>query len=170
MSTLSYSSRVLALLLLYGAIYAIARRYYDRFAQEEEKGKTFWTIGACWAVSVFIGNYLLFRVHLMSFLPWFNNFLHTFVWIGFVLTTLYLGLRRSQPLWIQMVVFAIASLVVKVAEQALFGLWEHPHFFFVFKGNLAYVLGWSLADGLYPPLTLLGLRLLARRMPAVVQV
>lgn len=170
MSPLVYASRLLALLLLYGALYVIARSYYDRFAQDEEKGKTFWTIGACWAVSVFIANFLLYRAGLMSFLPWFNSFLHTFVWIGFVLTTLYLGVRRSQPMWMQMVLFATFSLIVKVGEQILFGLWEHPHFFYVFKSNAAYVVGWSLADGLYPPITLLGLRLLARRIPALVQV
>ena len=170
MSATDYAARVVALLLLYAALYVVARSYYDRFAQDVEKQKTFWTIAAIWAPATLIANYLLNRAGLMSFMPWFNNFLHTFVWIGFVLTTLYLGVRRSQPLWQQMVLFATFSLVIKVAEQILFGIWEHPHFFYVFHGNAAYVVGWSLADGLYPPLTLFGLRLLARRVPGLVPV
>ena len=40
----------------------------------------------------------------------------------------------------------------------------------LFKGNFAYILGWSLADGLYPILTLYGLRLLAPRVPGLVTV
>jgi hypothetical protein len=170
MTIIASAGRVAAVLLLYAALYSSARSYYDRFAQEQERGTTFWTIGGMWAVSTFIGNYLLFRAGVMSFIPWFYNFLHTFVWIGVVLTTLYLGVRRSQPLWQQMVLFATFSLVIKVAEHILFGTWELTHFLHVFKGNAAYILGWSLADGLYPPLTLFGLRLLAPRIPALVPV
>ena len=35
----------------------------------------------------------------------------------------------------------------------------------VFEGNFAYVLGWSLADGTYPVITLFALRLAATRIP-----
>jgi len=98
----------------------------------------------------------------MSFMPWFNNFLHTFVWIGFVLTTLYLGVRRSQPLWQQMVLFATFSLVIKGRRTNPVRASGSIHTSSTcFHGNAAYVVGWSLADGLYPPLTLFGLRLLA---------
>src|SRR5262249_35665550 len=114
MTIIASAGRVGALLLLYAALYVVARSYYARFAQGQERGTTFWTIGGMWAVGTFIGNYLLFRVGVMSFIPWFYNFLHTFIWIGFVLTTLYLGVRRSQPLWQQMVLFATFSLVIKV--------------------------------------------------------
>ena len=38
------------------------------------------------------------------------------------------------------------------------------------RGNAAYVIGWSLADGLYPLFTLLGLRLAGRRIPRLVPV
>jgi len=79
---------------------------------------------------------------------------------------LYLGVGRTQPMWAQFVMFATLSLVVKVAERILFGTWELDHFFHVFHGNVAYVLGWSLADGLYPPITYYGLKLVGRRAPA----
>ena len=64
--------------------------------------------------------------------------------------------------------FATFSLIVKYAEQLLFGTWEHGHFFHVLRGNFAYVVGWSLADGLYPPLTFYGLRLISRWVPGLI--
>jgi len=160
--------RILAALLLYGTLLVVARSYGWRAPRNE--WYTAQVVGIAWAVATFVLNYLLFRAGVMSFMPWVTNGLHTFVWIGGVLTVLYMGVRRTQPLWVQMVLFAVFSLVVKVAEQILFGTWEHTHFFQVFQGNTAYVLGWSLADGLYPPITLLGLRFLAKFVPGLVPV
>lgn len=157
-------ARIGALLLFYGALLVIIRVIKPSIAPEERRPALL--IGATWAVCVFIANYLLFRAGLMSFLPWVNNFMHTFLWIGGCLTLLYLGVRRTQPMLVQFIVFATFSLIVKVAEQQIFGTWELGHFFHVFRGNTAYVLGWSLADGLYPPLTYYGLALLARWTPA----
>lgn len=157
--------RVLALLLLYAGLFTIVRAIRPGIDRGEVR--TFLVIAVGWSVSVFVANWLLYRAGLMSFLPWVNNFLHSFVWIGLVLAFLYLAVRRTQPMWAQFVIFATFSLIVKVAEQILFGTWEHEHFFHVFQGNLAYVLGWSLADGLYPVITLVGLRLLDRRIPGL---
>jgi len=151
---------VLAVLLFYSALLAVIRIIRPRITPEERK--TFLVIGLAWAVSVFIMNYLLFRAGLMSFLPWVNNFLHTFPWIGFCLAWLYLGVREDQPMVTQMIAFATFSLAVKVVENAVFGTWDHEHFFHVFKGNAAYIIGWSVADGLYPPITFYGLRLVGR--------
>jgi hypothetical protein len=117
---------------------------------------------------VFVANYLLFRAGVMSFLPWLNNFLHTFVWIGVCLSYLYLGVRETQPLPIQIVAFATFSLIVKYAEHMLLGTWELDHFFHMFRGTFAYILGWSLADGLYPLITLYGLRLVSRWVPGLI--
>jgi hypothetical protein len=36
------------------------------------------------------------------------------------------------------------------------------HFFFVVQGNWAHLLGWSLADGLYPLISTAGLELIER--------
>ncbi|HEX8693455.1 MAG TPA: hypothetical protein VF746_13620 [Longimicrobium sp.] len=156
---------VAAALLLYAGLFAAIRVIKPRLEPEERS--TALLVGSAWAVSVFIANYLLFRAGVMSFLPWVNNFLHTFVWIGVCLTFLYLGVWRTQPMWLQFVLFATFSVVVKVFEQVLFGTWEHPNFFGVFQGNAAYVVGWSLADGLYPPITYYGLKLLGKRVPAM---
>jgi hypothetical protein len=94
----------------------------------------------------------------------------TFQWIGVSLTATYLGVREDQPLGAQFALLAGPSLVVKLAEQALFGTWELDHFLHVFEGNAAYVIGWSLGDGLYPFLTLLGLRLAVRRITRLMPV
>jgi hypothetical protein len=158
-------ARVAGVLIFYAALLVIIRTIEPRIAPAERK--TAVTIGALWATSVFVANYLLFRAGVMSFLPWVNNFIHTFLWIGVCLTFLYLGLRDRENLVTQMVVFASFSLVVKYAERLLLGTWDLDHFFHLFHGNFAYVLGWSLADGLYPPLTLLGMRAVARVVPGL---
>ncbi len=154
--------RVLGVLAFYLAIFLVIRRY--KRGIEPVERRTFVAIALVWAVSVFVANYLLHLADFMSFLPWVNNFMHTFIWIGFCLTWLYLGIREDEPLAVQFVVFAFFSIVVKYCEQLLFGTWEHDNFFGI-DGNGAYVLGWSLADGTYPILTLLGLRLAAMRIP-----
>ena len=157
---------VLAVLAFYALLFAVIRIIRPRIAAEERK--TFLVIGLAWAVSVFIANYLLYRAGFMSFMPWVTNFLHTFPWIGFCLAWLYLGVREDQGMVTQMIAFATFSLVVKVVEHVVFGTWEHDHFFHVFKGNSAYIIGWSLADGLYPPITYFGLRLVGRFVPGLI--
>lgn len=152
--------RIIAVLALYVALFIVITTYKQRIDPAERK--TAVVIGASWAVGTFVMNWLLYRASVMSHMPTINNFMHTFVWIGGCLTLLYLGVRRTQPMWKQFVVFATFSLVVKYAEQMLLGTWEHGHFFHIFQGNTAYVLGWSLADGLYPPITLYGLRFVSR--------
>lgn len=155
-------TRVIGALLLYAGLFAVIRTHKKRIGPDERK--TALVVGGLWAVSVFVANWLLHRAGLMSFMPWTTNFLHTFVWIGGCLTFLYLGLRHRESMAVQCVVFATFSLVVKVVEQQLFGIWDHGHFFHLFEGNAAYVVGWSLADGLYPPLTFFGLRALGRHV------
>jgi hypothetical protein len=157
---------LLALLAFYAALFVIIRTFKSGIEQDERR--TFLAIATLWAVSVFIANYLLYRAGLMSFLPWVNNFMHTFLWIGVCLSVLYLGVRQREGMVTQFVIFATFSLIVKYAEHLLFGTWDHGHFFHVFKGNFAYILGWSLADGLYPPLTLYGLRLLGKWIPGLI--
>jgi hypothetical protein len=158
--------RVLALLLFYAALFVVIRTTKKQIEPVERK--TFLVIGLVWAVTVFVANYLLYKVDLVSFLSWVTNFAHSFVWIGFCLSWLYLGVRDTESLVTQCVIFATFSLIVKYAEQLLFGTWDLDHFFHVFHGNTAYVLGWSLADGLYPIITLYGLRLAARWIPGLV--
>jgi hypothetical protein len=160
--------RVLAILLFYAALLTIIR--LTKPTIEPEERRTFVAIGLAWAVPVFVANYGLYKADLMSYLPWVTNFLHTFVWIGICLTFLYLGVRASQPMLTQIVLFTTFSLIVKYAEQIIFGTWDLDNFLHVFHGNGAYIIGWSLADGMYPLLTLYGLRLAARRIPGLIAV
>jgi hypothetical protein len=157
---------VLGAIAVYAALLAVVLCFV-RFVAPDER-RTALAIAAVWACSVFVANDLLYLVGVMSFLPWVTNALHSFVWIGGCLTIVYLGVREEWPLALQFVLFAGLSLVVKLAEQGLFGTWELDHFFWVFDGNAAYVAGWSLADGLYPVLTLLGVRLASRSIPRLV--
>ena len=155
--------RVIAILAFYAALLMVIRLVEPRIEPYERR--TAVAIGLGWAVPVFVANYLLYKAGLMSFLPWVTNFMHTFLWIGICLTFLYLGVREDQPMAVQVLLFATFSIIVKYAEQLAFGTWDLDHFLHVFDGNFAYVLGWSLADGTYPIITLFALRLAATRIP-----
>jgi hypothetical protein len=158
--------RVLAVLGVYALLLVVIWRIRPRVIDRIEV-PTAVAIALVWAVSVFVANYLLYRLGVMSFLPWVNNFLHTFVWIGVCLTILYLAVRETFPMWQQFLLFFAFSLVVKYAEKWLFGTWDHDHFFGI-PGNVAYIVGWSLADGTYPILTRFVLRHVARGVPGLV--
>jgi hypothetical protein len=158
--------RVLGVLAFYAAMFVVIRLSRERIEPFERK--TFLAVGIAWAIPVFIANYLLHLAGAMSFLPWVDNFMHSFLWIGFCLSWLYLGVRETQPMVLQIELFTTFSLVVKYAEQKLFGTWDLDNFFNVLHGNGWYVMGWSLADGTYPVLTLFGLRLAARFIPGLV--
>lgn len=149
--------------LLYGALFVVMQHAYPWVELNFRKSFTvlFWG----WSVGVFIGNYVFFLLGFMSFLPWLNNALHTFVWIGLGLGFLYAGCYW-KPLWMQCVLFAIFSLVVKAVEHDILGTWEMDNFFGL-KGNDMYIVGWSLMDGLYPIISMIGLRAVGWLVPGV---
>jgi len=151
--------RILAALLLYAALFVIIR--INKPALDADERRIYGLLYLGWAAPVFAANYLLSLVDLESPMPWYVNLIHTFVWIGLCLGWLYLSIRR-ESLWVQFVAFATFSLLVKLAEQKLFGAWSSEHFFFIFRGNWAHLLGWSLADGLYPLISMAGLVLIDR--------
>jgi hypothetical protein len=157
---------ILIVLGVYGMLFVVFLTYLRAVPPGE--GKTFLVLGAAWGGTVFVANYLLHLAGLMSFLPWVNNALHTFVWIGLCLSWLYLGIRNDQPLFLQCWAFFAFSLIVKVAEHLAFGTWEHPHFFHVLEGQAAYVIGWSVLDGTYPIISRFGLRLLGKSVDGLV--
>ena len=148
-----------ALVLLVYAMLFLLIRFGTRRVELSFR-RSYWYLAVGWSVTIFVGNYLCYRWGVMSFLPWLDNALHSFVWIGLCLSFLYAGAFRL-PMWEQMALFVVVSLIVKVAERLIIGTWEHPHFFGI-DGNAAYIAGWSLMDGLYPPIALLYLRLVRR--------
>jgi hypothetical protein len=153
----------LLVLAVYGALFILMR--YGNERVELNFRKTFWILFAGWGVGVFVGNYLFYLLGVMSFLPWLNNFIHTFIWIGLCLSFLYAGARRKSR-WEQFALFAIFSFIVKWAEQTILETWELDHFFSI-EGNLTYIIGWSLLDGLYPIISAFGLRLISKFVTGV---
>jgi hypothetical protein len=151
-------------LLFYGALFMLIRQSHTTV--ELNFRRTYLVLYVGWAVLVFIGNYLFVLIGIMSFLPWLNNFIHTFLWIGLCLGFLYSGVYAS-PVLEQCLLFAIYSFLVKWAEHAMLGTWELDHFFFI-SGNMAYIIGWSVLDGLYPIISRAGLGLVSRFVEGVV--
>jgi hypothetical protein len=151
-------------LLVYALLFVVIR--YAGECVELNFRRTYWILFFGWSLGTFIGNYLLFRAGWMSFLPWVDNLLHTFVWIGLCLGFLYAGAYR-RPAWEKFLLFAVFSFIVKVAERFILGTWELDHFFFI-SGNLAYLIGWSVLDGLYPTLSALALKPIGRFVRGVV--
>jgi hypothetical protein len=138
-------------LLVYAGLFVVMRQIYSQF--DPDFRKSFQLLFFVYGIGIFLANYALFKLGVMSFLPWLNNFFHTFIWIGFCLTFLYSGSYR-KPFWQQYVMFAIFSYAVKLAEHQLLGTWEFGNFFGI-PGNTAYIVGWSLVDGLTPLLSII---------------
>src|SRR6185503_1024030 len=88
----------LLVLVVYGALFILMR--YGNETVELNFRKTFWILFAGWGIGVFIGNYIFYLLGFMSFLPWLNNFFHTFIWIGLCLSFLYAGAHK-KALWEQ---------------------------------------------------------------------
>jgi len=154
----------LLVLLFYGGMFVLIR--YGTRRIELNFRKTFRALYIGWGFGVFIGNYLFYLIGIMSFLPWLNNAFHTLIWIGLCLGYLYAGCYR-RPLIEQISLFVIFSFLVKVAERLILGTWEHDNFFGI-DGNWAYIIGWSLMDGLYPLISIALLRPLSRFVDGIV--
>jgi hypothetical protein len=152
------------ILLCYGSLFVLMRQSHTTI--ELNFRKTFIWLYWGWSLGTFFGNYLLYLAGFMSFLPWLNNFLHTFVWIGLCLGFLYAHAHK-RPLLEQFALFVIYSFIVKWAEHTVLGTWEHNHFFGI-PGNLAYIVGWSLMDGLYPVLSTIGLKIVSKFSEGVI--
>ncbi len=150
--------------VLYGGLFVVMR--YAHPVVDLNFRVTFWVLYVGWGVGTFVGNYLFFLWGIMSFLPWLNNGLHTFVWIGFCLGFLYAGCYR-RPVLEQCALFVVFSLIVKAMEHDLLGTWELDHFFMI-PGNRAYIIGWSILDGLYPFISVAGLKFVSRFIRGIV--
>src|SRR5712691_971940 len=153
--------RLLAILLLYAAIFLVA--WYDKRKLDDAERRTFRLLWLFWSVTIFFANYIGYLVGIFSFLPWLNNFLHTFVWIGIVLSYLFVSIYKESVVF-QFLAFAFLSLAVRYSEYKLFDVWNHDHFLFLFRGNDAYILGWSFVDGFYSIATFLLLKLFSRKL------
>lgn len=145
-------------LLTYVGLFVLVWQIQQRLPSEYQR--TFVVLLLTLGTFAFVANYVLFLLGIMSFLPWLNNFIHTFLWIGIVLSFLYLSIYQ-RPLWQQIAAFAVLSFVVKTVEHQVLGTWEMDSFFGI-QWHTAYMLGWSLFDGLIPVAVRYGLRLASR--------
>jgi hypothetical protein len=151
-------------ILVYAALFLIMR--YAHPVVELNFRVTFKVLYVGWGFGVLIGNYLFYLLGIMSFLPWLNNVLHTLVWIGLCLGFLYAGCH-DKPLLEQCSLFFIFSFIVKWSERTILGTWELDHFLYL-HGNMAYLLGWSILDGLYPIISIAGLKAVAKFIDGVI--
>lgn len=101
-----------------------------------------------WAFLMFTGNFLFYKLGVMSFLPWLNNLSHSLLWVGFCLGWLYYT-THDRPMWEQFILFAFTSFIVKMAENMLLGTWNLDSYFGI-NSKYAYIVAMSIVDGLYP--------------------
>jgi len=157
--------RIALILALYAALAVVISISGRKLTREERK--TFLLLAGSASAIAFVSNFLLFKIGAMTFLPWINNFLHSFFWIGLMFPWMYFATRGRSPV-VVFITFATLSLVVKYIEQILFGTWDGPNFLHIIPGNFGYILGWSLVDGGLPFVMSFGLRLLSKFMPGLV--
>jgi hypothetical protein len=88
--------RIALILLFYAALFVVISISGRTLTKDERK--TFLLLcGAGFSIA-FITNFLLFKIGAMTFLPWINNFLHSFFWIGLGFPWLYFATRGRSPL------------------------------------------------------------------------
>lgn len=136
----------LLVLLIYGLM-VIVMRYAHKDVELNFK-KSYSLLFFFWSFAMFKGNYIFYLLGVMSFLPWLNNFIHSFVWVGLCLGFLYAG-SYKHPWYEQFALFSIFSFVVKVFENLILGTWDMENFL-CFSGKYYYIIAMSLVDGFYP--------------------
>lgn len=136
-----------ALVLLMYALMFLLIRYPKPVIELNYRGN-FKFLAIVWIFLMFTGNYLFYRLGVMSFLPWLNNFIHSFIWIGLCLTWLYYCCYH-RPLWEQFIHFAFTSFIIKMAEHQLLSSWSRDSYLGI-DHPLAYLFAMSLVDGFYP--------------------
>ena len=136
----------LLVLLIYLLMFLFIR--YPKPVIELNYRCNFLFLAIVWAVLMFSGNYLFYLLGVMSFLPWLNNFIHCFLWIGICLTWLYYA-SHERPMWELFLHFSFTSFVIKFAENKLLGTWSMDSFMGI-NNPYAYLIAMSLVDGFYP--------------------
>jgi hypothetical protein len=144
---------------IYGLLFLFIR--YPKPTLELNYKANFIFLVALWAFLMFTGNYLFYRLGVMSFLPWLNNLLHSFVWVGICLGWLYYC-THQRPLWEQFIFFAFTSFIVKMAEHMILGTWSMESYLGI-QSPYAYIIAMSIVDGFYPIISRWVLNALGKR-------
>jgi hypothetical protein len=146
-------------LLIYALMYLLIR--YPKPRLELNYRANYYFLVGLWAFLMFTGNYLFYRLGVMSFLPWANNFVHSFLWVGICLGWLYYC-THERPLLEQFLLFAFTSFIVKMAENMLLGTWNLDTYFGI-NSKYAYIIAMSIVDGFYPVISLWILHVLGKK-------
>jgi hypothetical protein len=153
----------LLVLLIYLLIFLLV--WYPKRTIELNSRNSFQLLYIFWFVVIFTGNYLGYRLGVMSFLPWLANFLHSFIWVGFVLTWLYFS-SLELPWYYRCFLSGMYSFIIKYAEHTILGTWTYDPYF-SFTGPYAYIIFMALVDCLYPPVSDLLLKLVSKRFTGI---
>lgn len=146
-------------LCFYGLMYLFIR--YPKPGLELNYKANYKFLFGFWSVLMFTGNYVFFKLGVMSFLPWLNNFIHSFIWVGLCLGWLYYC-THERPLIEQIIVFAFASFIIKMAEHTILGTWNQATYLGI-NNRYVYIIAMSVVDGLYPVLSMWMLNALGRK-------
>lgn len=149
----------LLVVAIYGCLFLFIR--YPKPKLELNFRANYIFLVALWAFLMFTGNYLFYKLGVMSFLPWLNNLLHSCLWVGFCLGWLYYC-TYERPMWEQILFFAFTSFVVKMAENMLLGTWNKESYLGI-DSPYAYIIAMSVVDGFYPIISKWVLNVLGRR-------
>ncbi|MDB5205854.1 MAG: hypothetical protein JWR72_929 [Flavisolibacter sp.] len=149
----------LLVLFIYALMYLLIRSPRPKL-ELNYKANYIFLVGL-WAFLMFTGNYLFYRLGVMSFLPWANNFVHSFLWVGICLGWLYYC-THERPMWEQFIFFAFTSFIVKMAENMLLGTWNLDSYFGI-NSKYAYIIAMSIVDGFYPIISLWILNALGKK-------
>jgi hypothetical protein len=153
----------LLVLFIYGLVFLLI--FYTKNKIELNERTSFLVLYIFWSLAMFIGNYIGFLCGVMAFLPWLDNLMHSFGWVGFGLAWLYFS-SRGLPWYYRFFLSGMFSFLIKFAEHLILGTWTFDPYFF-FTGAYAYIVIMAIVDGFYPLVSDLLLNWLHNKFPAV---
>src|SRR5579872_4872265 len=113
-------------LLIYLLIFLLV--WYPKSTIELNSRSSFLLLYVFWSVFIFTGNYIGYLTGVMAFLPWLDNFVHSFIWVGFVLTWLYFS-TQGLPWYYRCFLSGMFSFLIKYAEHSILGTWSFDPYF-----------------------------------------
>ena len=153
----------LLVLVVYGLIFLLV--WYPKRKIELNSRCSFIVLYIFWSVAMFAGNYFGYLLGFMAFLPWLDNFIHSFGWVGFALAWLYFS-TTGLPWYYRFFLSAMFSFIIKFSENFILGTWTFDPYFF-FTGKYTYIIIMALIDGFYPLVSDLLLKWLNKKFPAI---
>jgi hypothetical protein len=156
-------SDYLLVLFIYLLVFLLV--WYPKRTVELNSRSSFLVLYLFWSVAMFAGNYIGYLLGFMAFLPWLDNFMHSFLWVGFALAWLYFS-STGLPWYYRFFLAGMFSFLIKFSENFILGTWAFDPYFF-FTGKYAYIIIMALVDGFYPLASDILLRQLNKRFTSI---